>query len=117
MAEMGLQGDHSEALAPGARRLSSKAGVVVLAVTCAVLGSVLAPAGRAVAASISNVFVTNSPTNPVPTAAQGTTNVTGSVAVNGSVSVAEPVTLDAPVEIAGTVQTRPSLDGALSTVF
>jgi len=54
----------------------------LLLVACGVVvGALILPIGVATAKEIQDVFVTNTSANPVPTAAQGTTNVAGTVQV------------------------------------
>ncbi|MFN2544172.1 MAG: hypothetical protein ABR600_06320 [Actinomycetota bacterium] len=58
-----------------------------LALSCIVFGALAVPAGTAFAKTVQDVFVTNDSTQPIPTKAIGTTEVTGTVGISGQPSV------------------------------
>ena len=65
--------------------------VVLVALVGIMAGIVASPGISMAAAKLQDVFVVNDAANPVPTAAQGTTQVAGSVTVAGPVDVGGPV--------------------------
>lgn len=81
------------------RRVLVATGTLVLAVLFAT-----SSIGRAVAADVvRDVFVTNNSDHPVPTIAEGTTNVAGTVQIGNAATAAVPTVAQGTTQVAGMV--------------
>ena len=78
----------------------------------AVVGVFTTPSGRAIAASLSNVFVTNTSATPVPVT--GTVGVSGTPNVNATISGTPSVTIAGTPNVNATISGTPSVNATLA---